>query len=260
MSYVSLLRAELLKLKRLPVTWVLAIIYSIAPLMVGFMMAVLKNPDLASKMGLLTAKAEMTIGGADWPTYLMISGYLFAGGMIVICIIVAFIFGREYVEGTAKYMLTLPVDRLAIVAAKLTVCSLWFVAMAALVYGEAVGVGVILHLPGLRPGMLGDLAILCVKLVGEVLLVSSVYAWITVATRGYLAPVGLSVLLLLIGDLFAHTGWGAWVPWSIVLLTANVGGTDAPVVRSSSIIVLVVCFLAGGAATWLTLDRVDNTQ
>jgi ABC-2 type transport system permease protein len=257
MTYLRVLFAEVRKLKRSRITWVLTIIYGLAPLMLGLMMSVLKNPDLGRRMGLLTTKAQLTIGATDWPTYLGMTGFLFAGGMIVISIVVAFVFGREYVEGTAKNMLTLPVGRSTIVAAKLTVCAIWFVGMASVVYVEALLIGQLIDLPGYSPGLLQTNVRLVAKLVFQVLLLSSIAAWITVGTRGYLAPVGISILLLLIGDLFAHTGWGLWVPWSIVLLTSGAGSA---VPGPASTVVLIVSFAVGALATYLTFERTDNTQ
>ena len=260
MSYLVALSTEFLKLRRTRIPWVLGLIYGIAPLMLGLMMLVLKDPELGRRMGLITAKAEMTIGTADWPTYLTIVGFLFFGGIIVQAVAQAFVFGREFVEGTAKNMLTLPLGRGAFVAAKLTLSAVWFLSMAACVYAEAIAVGMLIGLPGLTKELLVASLALAVRLAVQVVLLSSVPAWIAVVTRGYLAPLGLSILLLLVGDLFAHTGWGPWVPWSIPMLSAGVAGSGGPALGAGSAVVLAVTFVAGALATWATLDRVDNTQ
>jgi ABC-2 type transport system permease protein len=260
MTYLRVVSTEFMKLRRTRITWVLGLLYAIGPLMLGFMMAVLKNPELGQRMGLMSAKAQLTIGAADWPTYLMIVGFLFVGGMIVLGIAQAFVFGREYAEGTAKNMLTLPLGRGVFVAAKLTVTAVWFLIMAVLVYGEAILIGLLIGLPGFQEQALAANAVLAARLCLQVLLLSSVPAWIAVATRGYLAPLGLSILFLLVGDLFAHTGWGPWVPWAIPLMSAGAAGPDAPVPGVGSLLVLVLTFAAGAVAAWATLDRVDNTQ
>lgn len=153
-----------------------------------------------------------------------------------------------------------PVGRLTIVAAKLTVSAIWFVAMASIVYAEALIVGFLIDLPGYAPGLLHSNAQLAAKLALQVFLISSITAWITVASRGYLAPVGFSILLLLIGDLFAHTGWGVWIPWSIILLTTGAGGPEGMVPGAASMGVLVASFAAGILATYLTIESTDNTQ
>jgi ABC-2 type transport system permease protein len=260
MTFLRVLSTEFLKLKRTRIPWVLTVVYCLAPLMLGLMMMVLKNPELGRRLGLVAAKAQLTVGVADWPTYLQITGFLFVGGFIIMGVVQAFVFGREYAEGTAKNLLTLPVGRAVLVAAKLVVSAAWFLCMAALVYAEALTLGRLIGLPGFSAALLAASLRQAARLAVEVLLLSSVPAWIAVAGRGYLAPLGFSILMLLLGDLFAHTGWGPWIPWSILLLSAGAGGADAPVPGAGSLLVLIGVFAAGFAATWLHLERVDNTQ
>ncbi len=260
MSFLRVLSTEFLKLKRTRIPWVLTLVYCLAPLMMSLMMIVLKNPELGRRLGLVAAKAQLTVGAADWPTYLQLTGFLFAGGNIVMGIVQAFVFGREYAEGTAKNLLTLPIGRAAIVAAKLVVSAVWFLGMAALLYAEALVLGLLIDLPGFHLALLAAGLQRSLRLAVQVLLLSTVPAWIAVAGRGYLAPLGFSILLLLIGNLFAHTGWGPWIPWSILFLSAGAGGADAPAPGIGSFLVLVGVFAAGFAATWLHLERVDNTQ
>jgi len=260
MIFLQVLSTEFTKLKRTKITWALGLVYCIAPFMVSLMMMVLKEPELARRMGLIAQKAQIAAGSADWPTYLTLTALLFMVGMIVLGIAEAFMFGREYAEGTAKNMLTLPVGRGTIVAAKLLVASAWFLIMCIAVYGESIALGFLVGLPGFVPGLIAKNALLVVRLVLEVLMLGSVTAWIAVAGRGYLAPVGFTILGLFLGDLFAHTGWGLWFPWSIVLLTSGAGGADAPIPGAGSMIVLVGVFLACAVGTYLTLDRADNTQ
>ena len=260
MDYLRVLSTEFLKLRRTRVLWVVGILYGIAQLMVGLMMVVLNNPELGEKMGLLTTKAELTIGEADWPTFVMIVGFLVVGGIIVVAIAQAFIFGREYAESTAKNMLVLPLRRSAFVLAKLTVTTVCFIVVAVGVYAESIAVGFAIGIPGFTSELLVSSVRLAVRLALQVVLLSSVPAWIAVATRGYLAPLGLSVLFLLVGDLFAHTGWGPWVPWAIPLITAGSAGPSSPAIGWGSMAILLLTFCGGAIATWATLDRVDNTQ
>jgi len=250
---------ELLKLKRARITWIVTAVYAFAPLMLGLMMTVLMRPALGRRMGLLTAKAELTIGAANWPTYLTLTAALFAGGLIVLAVVEAFVFGREYAEGTAKNLLTLPVDRATLVAAKFAVSAVWFVAMAAVVYAVALAVGFAIGLPGFQGALLVGSVRTVATLVLQVLLAGAAGAWLAIVGRGYLAPIGVTVLLLLIGDLFSHTGWGPWVPWSIVLLSAGTAPGSAPV-GAGSIAILVIFFLAVAIASYLAMDRSDNLQ
>lgn len=260
MNFPRVLSTEFLKLKRTRVPWVLSAVYCLAPLMISLMMLVLKNPRLGRRLGLVAAKAQLTAGAADWPTYLQLSGFLFVGGVLVMGVMQAFLFGREYAEGTAKNLLTLPLGRTSIVAAKLLVSAVWFSVLAALLCAEVLALGFLLDLPGFSAPLLAAGLLRALRLAAQVLLLSTVPAWMAVAGRGYLAPLGFSILLLLLGDLFAHTGWGPWIPWSILFLSAGAGGAEAPLPGTGSLLVLIGVFAAGFAATYLHLDRVDNTQ
>lgn len=251
------LTTEALKLRRARITWVLPLVYAFAPLMLGLMMSVLMHPELGRRLGLLTVKAQLTVPATNWSTYLMLTGELFAGGLIVLSVIEAFVFGREYVEGTAKTMLTLPVARTTLIAAKLTVSAAWFLVVAGAVYAEALVVGLAIGLPGLRPGLLAASAGHVGLLLVEVFLAGGGAALLAVASRGYLAPVGIGVLLLLIGDLFAQTGWGSWIPWAIVFVDAA-SGPFGKAVGIGSFAVLVGYFMLMASAAWVWMDRSDT--
>lgn len=256
MMVLPAVSSEFLKLRRAPIVWLLAGAFALAPLMVGLMMSVLLHPGFGRRLGLMTAKAQLTIPAATWPIYLTLIATVFAGGVIVLAVVQAYVFGREYAERTVGPLLSLPVSRVTLLSAKLTVSAVWFVAMAAAVYAEAWLVGIGIGLPGYAPGLLAVSAARVGLVVLEVLLAGSVAAWLAVVSRGYLAPVGVSVLLLLIGDLFAHSGWAGYIPWSIVFTTAGAArGATAP--APASIAVLVAFFLAAAGATWLAMDRSD---
>ena len=70
---MSLLRAalatEFLKARRSRVPWGVAAGFSIAPLIMGLFMVILKDPEGARALGLIGAKAQLTAGTADWPTF-----------------------------------------------------------------------------------------------------------------------------------------------------------------------------------------------
>lgn len=179
----------------------------------------------------------------------------------MIDVIQAFVFRREYSEGTAKNMVTLPIGRSNFVAAKIVVSFVWYACIAAVVYGEALLLGLLVGLPGFDPALLESNVRLCLLVVLQTLLLGSLPAWIAVAGRGYLAPIGLTIFSsIVIGQIFLHTGWAPWVPWSIMFLTAGAGEPGALVPGAASLLVLAGVFIAGCIATYLTLERSDNTQ
>jgi len=259
--FLQVLYSEFLKLRRTKITWIVGLLYCFAPLALSFFMIILREPDLAQRMGLMTAKAQLTVGTADWPTYLSLIAIVLAGGTIVIGFIEAFVFGREYAEGTAKNMLTLPISRSMFVAAKIIVSMVWYTCIVVVVYGISILLGVLVGLPGFDPVLLERNSRLCLLILLETILLSSLPAWIAVVGRGYLAPIGFTIFSsIVLGQIFLHTGWAPWVPWSIVFLSAGAGEPGAPVPGAGSFVVLAAVFVIGCTALYLVLDRADNTQ
>lgn len=253
---------EILKLRRSKVTWISLLIYTIMILMAGFFMWIMKNPGMAESLGLLGQKANFAVGGQkiDWPTFL---GLIFQmagiGGMIFLSFIVAFVFGREYVEGTAKNMLTLPLPRELFVIAKFIVSALWFALLSAWLIPLGFVTGKLIGLSGFDPSLFWLMS-------GKVLISSllafalcPLVAWIAMATRGYFAPLGYAISTLVIASLFGHTGWGPWCPWSIVGLYSGATGSD-PVLGAGSFIVLAATFALGLGLCLRHMARADNVQ
>jgi len=261
MTFLNALSTEFLKLKRTRITWIIGVAFCFAPLAIGFFMLILMHPDLAQNMGLLTTKAQLTIPAADWATYLQFTAIITAVGSFVLGIMEAYIFGREYMQGTAKNLLTLPISRAVFTAAKLIVAAVWYIVVIVVLYLIALIFGLAIGLPGFDPSLVAQNIGLVLKLLVQTLLLGSLPAWMAVLGRGILAPIGFTIFSsLALGQLFSHTGWGVWCPWAIPLITANAGAPDAPVAGVGSWIVLVVVFIAGALATFFTLDRADNTQ
>src|SRR5690625_1746336 len=116
MKYLSAaFHAEGIKARKSKVTWIIAGAFTIAPLMAGFFMIILKDPDLAKNAGLAGAKAQIA-GDASWQFYLNLYAQIIAvGGIFVFGFVTSWIFGREYVDQTIKDLLALPHTRTIIV-------------------------------------------------------------------------------------------------------------------------------------------------
>jgi ABC-type transport system involved in multi-copper enzyme maturation permease subunit len=109
-TFLSAFWAETLKACRSKVSWVTAAAFSVFPIVGGLFMVIMKDPAKAQAMGLIGAKAQLLSGGeANWQTYLDFLGVgTAAAGAILFAFIVAWIFGREFSDHTAKELLALP--------------------------------------------------------------------------------------------------------------------------------------------------------
>lgn len=246
---------EFLKLKRSVVPWVTLGAMLLAPCGIALFMWIVQHPESAAGLGLLGTKANLAGLAATWPaftTYLaLIAG---GGGLAVLGFVLAYLFGREYSEGTAKNMLALPVRRGWFVLGKLVVAAAWWVVLVVVIIVESILLAAALDLPGRTPATLIGTAGTMFAAAGLSFLAAPLAAWVTVATRSALGAVAFAFGTLLLGDLFSHTGWGGWTPWSIVLS----GSADLATIWWGSLAVLLVTFAVGCGGTVLQLERADN--
>ena len=263
MILATVIETELRKLKRSKITWLSFVFYGFFALMAWFVLWIVKNPEAAQGLGLIGQKASFASNGisADWQGLLTFFAEMgMMGGMIVLAFIVIYLFGREYVEGTAKNMLALPIRRGSFVAAKLVVAAAWFALLTLFLVAESLLVGGLLGLGALPPGFL---ARACEGILFPALLVYALQplvAWVTVASGGYLAPFGYTIATILVGNLMVRTDWARWCPWSIVALLGGLAGPRQEGVAAGSFLVLAATFALGVAGTDLHLKWADNCQ
>jgi len=260
-NFLSALRVEILKMQRSKVPFFSALGFCIGPLAGGLFMIILKDPEAAKAMGLISAKAQLMIGVADWPAYL---GFLLqvvaAGGMVLFSIVTTWVFGREFSDHTVKELLALPTKRETIVTAKFTVIGVWSVAVTLLIFGISLLVGHIIVLPGwstelLRSTFLGMLgcAILTLGLIPFVALLASM-------GRGYMPPFGWMMLTMILAQFVTIMGWGDRFPWAIPALFSGAAGPRTEVLGLHSYIILLITFLIGLALTYWWWRDADQTR
>jgi ABC-2 type transport system permease protein len=252
---------EFVKLRRSKVTWFSLAAISMGPLALALFMWIVREPGRAAQLGLLGTKANLSGLTATWPAFFsMLTLIVGIGGTLLLSFIVAFVFGREYSEQTAKNMLALPVGRSAFVLAKFVVAAVWWVVLVGAVLAEALVIGTLLGLPGFSAGLVVAATLEALLAAGIAYLLVPVVAWITVLGRGYLPPLGFALAMLALGNVFSKTGWAPWFPWSIVPMLVGMVGSPAETLPGSSFVVLALTFVAGVAATVVHFVYADNIQ
>src|SRR4030042_289271 len=100
-AFLSAIWAEALKARKAGIIWISFAAVALLPLVDGFFMIILKNPEQARQMGLIGAKAQLTAGSADWPPfyYVLLMGGGIAG-VILFAFLTAWVFGREFSDHT----------------------------------------------------------------------------------------------------------------------------------------------------------------
>ncbi len=249
---------EVLKARRSVAPLLTALALAIAPLVGGLFMYILADPERARRMGLIGQKAQFVGGGSDWPAYFaFLAQAATVGGFVLFAFVIAWVFGREFSDGTVRYLLALPTSRAAIIAAKLAVVAVWCAALTALVTVLGLVVGAALSLPGWSTEALWQGLVHVWGGAGLTLLIVLPLALLAGVGRGYLAPLGFAMLMLILAQVVGATGRGAWFPWSIPALYAQVAGSAGGEITAVSLAIVAVTGVAGAAGTfawWLYAD------
>lgn len=259
--FAQVLVTEFLKLRRSKVPWGTLAALMAGVLGLGLLTWIVKEPTRAAELGLLGAKADVSGLAATWPSF---AGFLTqivgTAGLLILAFIVAYVFGREYEQQTAKNLFALPVGRHWFAVAKLIVAALWWFAAVIAMLAWAVAVGVALGLPGLSASLIIGMFTDTLLAAGIAYLLVPPVAWVTVWSRGSMAPIAFAIAMLLTGNLIGTTGWAVWYPWSIVpILVGSVGG-KVETLPVGSYVVVALTFAVGLAGTIVQQQRQDLAQ
>ncbi len=250
---------EFLKARRSKIPWLTLLGFSLVPFIGGFFMIIMKDPDLARRMGMISAKAQIIVGSADWQTYLgLVAQATAIGGMILFGFISSWVFGREYSDHTLKDLLALPTARATIVLAKFVVVLLWSAMLTLIIYLISLGVGAAIDLPPTTAAIFRQGSItIAISAALTIALVTPI-AFFASAGRGYLPPLGALVLAVILAQIIAATGWGEYFPWSVPALRAGMAGPQyANLGMISYWIVLLMSFVGiiGTFVWWGLADQ-----
>jgi ABC-2 type transport system permease protein len=247
---------ELRKALRSRVPLYTAIGFLLMPLIGALLIFIYKDPQLARQLGLLGTKANLVVGSADWPGYLtLMVEFTALGGFFFFCMAISWIFGREFSDGTVKDLLAVPIQRYDIVLAKFAVACIWSAALIVETYVVGVVLGAIIQLPGGSPAViLHGARTLAIAAVMSITLVLP-FGFFASLGRGYLLPMGVAVLTMIMGNLSITLGWGDYFPWAVPALLVQ----NAPI-APISIALVALTGLAGIAGTYLWWKYADQNR
>ena len=259
-NFSSALWAETLKMVRSKVPLFTALGFSMAPLAGGLFMIILKDPEAARSMGLISTKAQIAVGTADWPAFFgLLTQAVAAGGMVLFSIITTWAFGREFSDHTVKELLALPTTREAIVTAKFIVITVWSLAITLLIFGIGLVVGTLVVIPGWSTELIRTSFMNILGSVALTLPLMSLVALVASAGRGYMPPFGWTIFTMVLANIAAVMGWGDWFPWAIPSIFSGAAGPQEQLELHSYVIV-VVTGIIGLVATYYWWRNADQTK
>ncbi len=260
-NLLSALWAETLKARRSKVTLFTALGFSLAPLMDGFFMIILKDPDAAKSMGLISAKAQLLVGVADWETFISVLAQATAvSGSIVFAIITAWVFGREFTDRTAKEFLALPTSRETIITAKFMLVAAWTFALTLLIFLIGLVVGNLVVIPGWSMDLLNTALRDVLGSAALTIALLTFVAFMATIGRGETAAFGWAILSVALAQIAIVTGWGDWFPWSVPALFSGAAGPRDALLESHSYVLVVLASLLGLALTFRWWRDADHTK
>jgi len=228
------------------------------PLGIAFLIFVATHPEISGRLGLVGAKANlMAYAATNWPTYLaLLAQMIAAGGFFLFCLIICWVFGREFADGTLKDLLAVPVQRASILLAKFSVAGVWSVALTLVIFGVGLVMGAIIGLPQGSPGALLQGSALVAITACLTIAVVMPFAFFASVGRGYLLPIGIAILALMMANLVGVLGWGAYFPWAVPGLFAQGKGYVTPI----SYPIALLTGLAGMIGTYLWWKYADQSR
>lgn len=208
------------------------------------------DPQLAAKLGPL-------IDPGGWSGYFSGAAQVSAvGSLLAYGVVLSWLFGREFADGTITGLFALPVSRSTIAAAKLAIYLLWAVATSVMLLIALLGFGVIFGLGALPAELIPALGRQCVLTVLTAVVAFPV-AWAATVGRSVLTGVGATIGILVISQVAILVGAGGWSTFSAPGLWAVSGGASVSVLQLFLVAPLALVSVVLVLSAWrrLQLDR-----
>ena len=261
MNLRAALGTEFLKSHRSGVPWLVALGYCAGPAIVGLFMIILKDPEAARSMGLISEKANLTAGEASWAAFFNMLEQMGAiAGTILFGMLTAWVFGREFSDRTVKELLAVPTSRAAIVLAKFLVVLGWTTAISILIFGVGLIIGSLVQIPGWSWELLYAST---VDFMGASILTIALLPFVAFAAsfrRGPLPGVVWLFFAVVLAQVSAVIGWGDYVPWAVPALFSGAIGPRSTQLGMHSYIILLSSSLIGILITLLWWRNADQAR
>ena len=170
---------------------------------------------------------------------------LLLANMMVSVAIASYLFSREYEENTWKTILPIPISRTKILVGKFCTLFLWDFFLTLVSWACILFFGGICHVTF---GMAEYSLITALKWIPDYFLLTvlmfittSPFIYIAQRTKGFVAPMIASAVIVLGSAALCNQKWGALYPWtaSVLLLKRKIVSTGYPVWLSMAIILVV---------------------
>ena len=227
-----------------------AVVVGIAVLSGAMLLAAASgDPQLLAKLGPAATR--------DWSGFLLAAAQITsAGGLLGFGVVLSWIFGREFGDGTITGLFALPVRRSTIAVAKLLVYATWAVTMSLCLAALLLLIGLIAGLGPLNTETWTALA----RQVGLGIMTAAIaapVAWAATLGRSVLAGVSVAIALVVIAQVSVLAGAGGWMPLAAPALWGISSGQAVTLLQLGLVLPYVGVFILVVASAWrmMQLDR-----
>lgn len=254
--------AEILKNRHSRITWVTFIAFSLAPVFGGVFMFLMKDNGTEGLSGAFKSKAVLMSFEANWNSYLgLLSQAVGVGGVLIFGFVASWLFGREYSDGTAKDLLALPISRAKILNAKFMYYIIWCIALVVSNLVVGLLIGSMLQLPGWESRLfLNNLQVYFATTV-MIILLNTPIAFFALYGKGFMTPLGMVAILLVLSQIIGALGFGNYFPWAVPGIYSGSGGADLKAdLNFLSYLIIVLTSIAGYSSTILWWKHSDQSK
>jgi ABC-2 type transport system permease protein len=203
----------------------------------------------------MVAKLGALVEPGGWSGYLATASQITAtAGLLGFGVVLSWLFGREFTDGTITGLFALPISRGTIARAKLLVYAAWAVAVSSVLVVMIVGLGLALGLGRIPDATAADVA----RQFAVTILTAAIAlpaAWAATLGRGLLGGIGTIIGVVVVAQVAAISGLGAWFPFAAPGLWA--AGSDVSAAQLALVVPVAVGFGLLVTLSWrrLQLDR-----
>lgn len=254
--------AEILKNRHSRITWVTFIAFSLAPVFGGVFMFLMKDNGTEGLSGAFKSKAVLMSFEANWNSYLgLLSQAVGVGGVLIFGFVASWLFGREYSDGTAKDLLALPISRAKILNAKFMYYIIWCIALAVSNLVLGLLIGSVLQLPGWDSGVFLNNLQVYFATTAMIILLNAPIAFFALYGKGFMTPLGMVAILLVLSQIIGALGFGNYFPWAVPGIYSGSGGADLKAdLNFYSYLIIVLTSIAGYFSTILWWKHSDQSK
>lgn len=228
MNILSLVYCEILKVYKSRVFWIVIVAFTALPILA--LIKYFGAADISWKLYLADILKPFTS--------LLVIGFAFT---------TCWIFGREYTDKTINDLLVKPVSKFSIAVSKFIVLFLWNSLLTIIMFAVVLLIGAYIGMTGGTITLILNYFIAFMAASLLTMFISTVSSFMANVTKGYLAPIGLIFLIVIIMNVVDNLGLSAYTPWTIPGLLLSDG-----VLSFTSILILAITGMTGfvGTIAW----------